>query len=103
MTFAQTRRVSAGVLVVLLTGAWAQAQPAKPQTATDFYKQYLAACAKATKVEDILPYWPTDRRKEVEATPAAKRLLRSRRAAGRRARWSSCRNEPLCLPCANPP
>jgi len=59
--------------VVLLTGAWMQAQPAKPQTATDFYKQYQAAFAKATKVDDILPYLAADRRKQIEDTPAAQR------------------------------
>jgi hypothetical protein len=72
MTFAQTRRWSAGVAAVLLTGAVMHAQP-KPQTATDFYKQYLAAAAKATKIEDLTPYLSADARKQIDATPAAQR------------------------------
>jgi hypothetical protein len=72
MTFAQTRRWSAGALAVLITGAVMHAQP-KPQTATDFYKQYLAAAAKATKIEDLTPYLSADTRKQIDATPAAQR------------------------------
>jgi hypothetical protein len=73
MTSAQTRRWSAGVAAVLLTGAVIHAQPAKPQTATEFYKQYQAAAAKATKIEDLTPYLSADTRKMIDATPAAQR------------------------------
>jgi hypothetical protein len=80
MTLTQARRVSAGVLVVLLTGAWIQQppqqqpqQPAPSQTATDFYKQYLDAFTKATTLNDLLPYVSAERRREIEGTPALQR------------------------------
>jgi hypothetical protein len=62
--------------VLLLSGAWMpqQSQAAAPsQSATDFYKQYLAAFAKANSVDDVLPYFSADRRRQVEGTPAAQR------------------------------
>jgi Domain of unknown function (DUF4878) len=71
MTFGTTQRWSALVLALLVTGAWRQAPPA--QTATQFYKTYQAACAKATKVDDLLPFLAADQKKEIEATPADKR------------------------------
>ena|SRR5579864_529483 len=71
MTFGRTQGWSALVLVLLVTGAWRQAAPA--QTATQFYKTYQAACAKATKVDDLLPFITADQKKQVEATPAAQR------------------------------
>jgi hypothetical protein len=71
MTFGRTQRWSALVLALLVTGAWRQTPPA--QTATQFYKTYQAACAKATKVDDLLPYMTADKKKQVEATPAAQR------------------------------
>jgi len=76
MTFTQARRLSAGVLVVLLTGAWMQQQPEQPtpsQTATDFYKQYLDAFTKATSLDDLLPYVSANRRREIEGSPALQR------------------------------
>jgi hypothetical protein len=71
MTLGKTQRWSTIVLALLVTGAWMQTAPA--QTATQFYKTYQAACAKATKVDDLLPFITADRKKQVEATPAAQR------------------------------
>jgi hypothetical protein len=71
MTFGRTQRWSALILALLVTGAWRQAPAA--QTATQFYKTYQAACAKATKVDDLLPFMTADGKKQVEATPAAQR------------------------------
>jgi hypothetical protein len=71
MTLGKTQRWSTIVLALLVTGAWRQTAPA--QTATQFYKTYQAACAKATKVDDLLPFMTADRKKQVEATPAAQR------------------------------
>jgi hypothetical protein len=65
------KRWSVVVLALLITGAWMQTPPA--QTATQFYKTYQAACAKATKVDDLLPFITADRKKQVEATPADQR------------------------------
>ncbi len=72
MKFAHARRLSAGVVAIVLTGVVMQAQP-KAQTATDFYKQYQAAFAKATKLDDITSYWAADRKKQIDAMPAAQR------------------------------
>jgi hypothetical protein len=46
--------------------------PAK-QTPTQFYMAYRAAFAKATKVEDVLPYMCAERRQQIDSTPAAER------------------------------
>jgi hypothetical protein len=42
---------------------------AQSETATQFYQKYLAAFAKATKIEDILPFMAEKNRKQAEATP----------------------------------
>lgn len=46
---------------------------AKPETATQFYTKYLAASAKATKIEQLLPMMGGEMKKQIEATPAAER------------------------------
>jgi hypothetical protein len=60
------------VAAVLLTGAVMHAQPG-PKTATEFYKAYQAAFAKATKIEDFLQYLSADRRKQIEEVPVERR------------------------------
>ena len=72
MTGFLTKRWSLLAIAVIACGAWATAQP-KPQTATDFYKSYRAAVAKATKVDDIVPFLSADVKAQVEATPADQR------------------------------
>jgi hypothetical protein len=61
-------RHAAGIVVaaVLLLAPTLRAQT---ETATQFYQKYLAAFAKATKVEDILPFMAEKNRKQAEATP----------------------------------
>jgi hypothetical protein len=54
------------VAAVLLLAPTLRAQT---ETATQFYQKYLAAFAKATKVEDILPFMAEKNRKQAEATP----------------------------------
>jgi hypothetical protein len=72
MTLVHARRWSAAILAVFVAGSVLHAQP-KPQTATEFYKQYLASFAKATKLEDITSYWAADRVKQLNQMPAAQR------------------------------
>ena len=43
------------------------------QSATQFYMAYRAAFAKATKVDELLPYMAKARRAEIEKTPAGER------------------------------
>lgn len=57
---------------ILAGGVAVAGQPAN-QTATQFYMAYRAAFAKATKIEDILPYMSDANRKQAESTPAAER------------------------------
>jgi hypothetical protein len=61
--------------VVHAQGQTKQTPPPTPkaQTATQFYEEYLAAFAKAKKIEDLVPFLSADRRKQVEATPASDR------------------------------
>ncbi len=58
---------------VIVAGGSALAAPPASQTATQFYMAYRAAFAKATKIEDILPYLAAANRKDIEGTPAADR------------------------------
>ncbi len=57
----------------ILAGGLAVAGQPASQTATQFYMAYRAAFAKATKIDDILPYMSAENRKQVESTPAADR------------------------------
>jgi flagellar basal body L-ring protein FlgH len=66
--------------VAVLGSSHAQAQsktqpaaPAKSQTATQFYQEYLTAFDKAKKIEDILPFMAAENRKQAEATPKDER------------------------------
>jgi len=58
-------------IVTLVAVSWLTplALHAQTETATQFYQKYLAAFAKATKIEDILPFMAADNRKQAEATP----------------------------------
>jgi hypothetical protein len=44
-----------------------------PQTATQFFQEYLAAWAKATSMEPILPFMGKESRGQYEATPKDQR------------------------------
>ena len=56
-------------LALAATGAEAQGE----QSATQFYMAYRAAFAKATKVDELLPFMAKARRAEIEKTPAGER------------------------------
>ena len=56
-------------IVVAAAALLAPTLRAQTETATQFYQKYLAAFAKATKVEDILPFMADKNRKQAEATP----------------------------------
>src|SRR5262245_48062209 len=56
-------------LALATTAVRAQAE----QSATQFYMAYRAAFAKATKVDELLPYMSKARRAEIEKTPAGER------------------------------
>lgn len=43
------------------------------QSATQFYMAYRAAFAKATKVDELMPFMAKARRAEIEKTPAGER------------------------------
>jgi hypothetical protein len=59
----------AAVLALAATTVHAQGE----QSATQFYMAYRAAFAKATKVDDLLPYMSKARKAEIEKTPAGER------------------------------
>jgi hypothetical protein len=65
------RRLAGRTVVAVMTAALlaAPAVRAQNETATQFYQKYLAAFAKATKIEDILPFMAEKNRKQAEATP----------------------------------
>ena len=60
-----------------LTAAFALAttavQAQTEQSATQFYMAYRAAFAKATKVDELMPFMAKARRAEIEKTPAGER------------------------------
>ena len=60
-------------LTVALTITASAAQAQTEQSATQFYMAYRAAFAKATKVEELLPFMSKARRAEIEKTPAGER------------------------------
>jgi hypothetical protein len=60
-------------LTAALALATTAAQAQGDQSATQFYLAYRAAFAKATKVDDLLPYMSKARRAEIEKTPAGER------------------------------
>ena len=67
-----------GILrLACLTAAFALAttavQAQTEQSATQFYMAYRAAFAKATKVDELLPFMAKARRAEIEKTPAGER------------------------------
>lgn len=68
-----TGSVVAAVLVGLIASATLGAQTAATKTATEAYKEYQAAFAKATKIDDLVPYWSADMVKGMKETPAAQR------------------------------
>ena len=59
------------VAVVFMTVASAATAQPTDQTATQFYMSYKAAFAKATKMEDLLPYMSKAKVSEVHTLPAA--------------------------------
>jgi hypothetical protein len=60
-------------LTAALALAATPAQAQGEQSATQFYMAYRAAFAKATKVDDLLPYMSKARKAEIEKTPAGER------------------------------
>ena len=56
-------------LALAATAAEAQGE----QSATQFYMAYRAAFAKATKIDELLPYMSKARKAEIEKTPAGER------------------------------
>jgi hypothetical protein len=78
MRYAKMLLMSVVTGVLLFTGpsrvsAQAPAAPPANETATQFYTRYQAAFAKATKVEDLLPWMAPEIRKMVESEPVAER------------------------------
>jgi len=61
------------VLWLLILAGIAPAIHAQDQSATDFYMAYRAAFAKATKIEDVMPYMSKGTLSMVEKTPAGER------------------------------
>ena len=61
------------VLWLLIFAGIAPAIHAQDQSATDFYMAYRAAFAKATKIEDVMPYMSKGTLSMVEKTPAGER------------------------------
>ncbi len=68
-----SRRVVLAVPALLLLGGGLGPALAQQQTATQFYMEYRAAFAKATKIEDLLPYMAKKRVDQINETPAADR------------------------------
>jgi hypothetical protein len=64
--------IAAFVAASLAVVTVASAQPAQ-KTASQFYMDYYAACDKAKKMEDLLPWMSAKSRAEMEAMPAAER------------------------------
>jgi len=60
-------------VALLASAALAQAQPAKPQTASQFYLAYRAAFDKAAKIEDLYPFLAAKNLKQAQDTPKADR------------------------------
>ena len=60
-------------LTAALALATTAVQAQGEQSATQFYMAYRAAFAKATKVDDLLPYMSKARKAEIEKTPAGER------------------------------
>ena len=58
---------------VVLAAGFAAAAPPAGQTATQFYMAYRTAFAKATKMDDIMPYMCAANRKQAEGMPKADR------------------------------
>jgi len=58
-----------GALALATTAAEAQGE----QSATQFYTAYRAAFAKATKIDELLPYMSKARKAEIEKMPAGER------------------------------
>jgi hypothetical protein len=76
MRYATSIIMSVAALVLTITvspSLTAQTPAPANETATQFYVRYLDAFAKATKVEDILPYMAAENRKMVESTPVGER------------------------------
>lgn len=60
-------------LALLVGSVPALRAQAPAETATQFYMKYLAASAKATTIDQLLPMMGGDTKKQIEATPAAQR------------------------------
>lgn len=60
-------------LTAALALATTAAQAQGEQSATQFYTAYRAAFAKATKIDELLPYMSKARKAEIEKTPAGER------------------------------
>lgn len=74
MRMAPAARLALCVMFLFVVSPELQAQRAPAnETGTQFYTRYLAAFAKATKFEEILPFMSADRVKEANAMPADQR------------------------------
>jgi len=74
MRTARVVTCSSALAMALLTSAvLAQADAAKPQTASQFYLAYRAAFDKATKIEDLYPFLAARNLKQAQDTPKADR------------------------------
>ncbi|HVO09471.1 MAG TPA: hypothetical protein VMX54_01845 [Vicinamibacteria bacterium] len=73
MRTARVVACSSALAVLLASAVLAQAQPAKPQTASQFYLAYRAAFDKATKIEDLYPFLAAKNLKQAQDTPKADR------------------------------
>jgi len=68
-----SRRVVLAVPALLFASGGFTPALAQPETASQFYMAYRAAFAKATKIDDLLPYMAKNRVDQVNQTPAADR------------------------------
>ena len=62
----------AALCLILVAGVTSPLD-AQDQSATQFYVAYRAAFAKATKVEEVMPYMSKGRLAQMEKTPAGER------------------------------
>jgi hypothetical protein len=69
-----SRRVALAVSALLFVSLAVVPALARQQTATQFYLGYRTAFAKATKIDDLLPFMAKQRVDQVNGTPAADRV-----------------------------
>src|SRR5262245_65029497 len=76
--FPMTRRLRVITILCLSVGLLALGSPVRAQapatqTGSQFYLAYVKAFDAAKKIEELLPFMSAERKKQIEATPAAER------------------------------